>query len=77
MDYFNNIIPSQYVQSKNKPLVVYFALHELYSPTFNDKIISGIHMGHIYTVIVKVSMMGITLLWLEISLILTMTVITK
>lgn len=54
MDYFNNIIPSSYVQSKNKPLVVYFALHELYSPTFNDKIISGIHMGHIYTVIIKV-----------------------
>ena len=54
MDYFNNIIPSQYVQSKNKPLVVYFALHELYGPKFNDIITREIPMRLIYTVIVKV-----------------------
>lgn len=54
MDYFNNIIPSSYVQSKNKPLVVYFGLHELYSPIFNNKIISTIPIGYIYTVIIKV-----------------------
>lgn len=54
MDYFNNIIPSKYVQSKNKPLIVYFGLHELYSPIFNKRIDHEIPMGFIYTVIIKV-----------------------
>lgn len=54
-EYLHNIIPSTYISSRNKPLIVYFTIFDLNnSSLFNNRIISTIPKGFIYTVFVKI-----------------------
>ncbi len=47
-------IPSEYIQSKEKALNIYFKIYDLKYPAFNDKINSNITKVLMYTVYIKV-----------------------
>lgn len=47
-------IPSEYIQSKEKALNIYFNFYELNYPAFNNKINSNVTKGLMYTVYIKV-----------------------
>lgn len=52
---FTSIIPSTYITSRDKPLVLYFNVHEFNSlPNFRNSVISKISYGVIYTVFIKI-----------------------
>ena len=52
---FYSVIPTQYIQSKDLPIVLYFHLFVLNSPVeFKEAIISRISCGFIYTVFIKI-----------------------
>lgn len=52
---FQNIIPSVYISSNNKTIFVYFDINDIYNLTvFNEKIISAVPKGFVYTVFIKV-----------------------
>lgn len=51
---FNQIIPSTYISSKNKPILVLFYIYELNLTEFRNKIPSLVPKDCVYTVFVKV-----------------------